>query len=42
VRYAQTVPALFTKHPAVKDWLAACHARPAFQAMWAEREAEPA
>lgn len=41
-RYAQTAPALFEKHPAVKDWLAACHARPAFQAMWAERDAEPA
>ena len=42
VRYAAGVPALFDKHPAVKDWLAACHARPAFQSMWAERDAEPA
>nr|WP_237182662.1 glutathione S-transferase family protein [Roseomonas marmotae] len=42
VRYAQSQPGLFEKHPAVRDWLAACHARPAFQAMWAEREAEPA
>lgn len=42
VRYAQSAPALFEKHPTVKAWLAACHARPAFQAMWAEREAEPA
>jgi glutathione S-transferase len=42
VRYAQTAPALFEKHAAVRDWLAACHARPAFQAMWAERDAEPA
>jgi glutathione S-transferase len=42
VRYAAGVPALFETHRAVKDWLAACHARPAFQAMWAERDAEPA
>lgn len=42
VRYAAGVPALFETHGAVRDWLAACHARPAFQAMWAEREAEPA
>ncbi len=42
VRYAAGVPALFEKHQAVRDWLAACHARPAFQAMWAERDAEPA
>ena len=27
--------------PVIKDWLAACHARPAFQAMWAQRDAEP-
>jgi glutathione S-transferase len=42
VRYAQSVTALFEAHPAVRDWLAACQARPAFQAMWAERDAEPA
>jgi glutathione S-transferase len=42
VRYAQGMPELFAAQPAVRDWLAACQARPAFQAMWAEREAEPA
>ncbi|MBO1080689.1 glutathione S-transferase family protein [Roseomonas haemaphysalidis] len=42
VRYAAGVPTLFETHRAVRDWLAVCHARPAFQAMWAERDAEPA
>lgn len=41
-RYAQGQAALFDAHPAVKAWLARCHARPAFQAMWAARMAEPA
>jgi glutathione S-transferase len=41
VRYAQRAPALFEAAPRVKAWLAACHARPAFQKMWAEREKEP-
>lgn len=42
VRYAQAAPDLFDGAPRVKAWLAACHARPAFKAMWAKREAEPA
>jgi glutathione S-transferase len=42
VRYAQRAPGLFDAAPRVKAWLAACHARPAFQKMWAEREKEPA
>jgi glutathione S-transferase len=42
VRYAQGIPELFAAQPVVRDWLAACHARPAFRAMWAERDAEPA
>jgi glutathione S-transferase len=35
-------PELFEAAPRVKAWLAACHARPAFKAMMAKREAEPA
>jgi glutathione S-transferase len=42
VRYAQAAPELFESAPHVKTWLAACQARPAFKAMWAEREKEPA
>ena len=42
VRYALTAPELFEAAPRVKAWLAGCHARPAFKAMWAKREAEPA
>src|SRR5262249_21907646 len=42
VRYAQRAPELFEAAPRVKGWLTACHARPAFQKMWAEREKEPA
>ena len=42
VRYALAAPELFEAAPRVKDWLAACHARPAFKDMWAKREAEPA
>lgn len=41
VRYAQAAPELFDGAPNVKAWLAACHARPAFKAMWAKRDAEP-
>jgi glutathione S-transferase len=41
VRYAQPAPELFETAPRVKAWLAACHARPAFKAMMAKREAEP-
>jgi glutathione S-transferase len=42
VRYAMPAPELFEAAPRVKAWLAAAHARPAFKAMWAKREAEPA
>ena len=42
VRYAQGHPSLLDEFPAVKDWLTRCQARPAFQAMWAKRLAEPA
>ncbi len=42
IRYAQPAPELFATAPAVSAWLAACHARPAFQAMMAARNAEPA
>jgi glutathione S-transferase len=42
VRYAMPAPELFEAAPRVKAWLAACHARPAFKAMWARREQEPA
>jgi len=41
-RYAMPAPELFAAAPRVKAWLAACQARPAFQAMLARREAEPA
>ena len=42
VRYAMAAPELFEAAPRVKAWLAAAHARPAFKAMWAKRDAEPA
>ena len=42
VRYAQPHPTLLQGYPAITAWLKACHARPAFQAMWARRNAEPA
>ncbi len=42
VRYASVAPELFDAAPAVKGWLAACQSRPAFRAMWAKRDAEPA
>jgi glutathione S-transferase len=42
VRYAMGAPELFEAAPHVTAWLAACHARPAFEAMMAERENEPA
>lgn len=41
-RYALPATELFDAAPNVKAWLAACHARPAFKAMMAKREAEPA
>lgn len=42
VRYAQAHPTLMAEFPQVSRWLAACQARPGFQAMWQKRLAEPA
>ncbi|RTL73242.1 MAG: glutathione S-transferase family protein [Hyphomicrobiales bacterium] len=42
VRYAVPATELFAANPNVKAWLARCHDRPAFKAMMASREAEPA
>lgn len=42
IRYAAAAPELFEKTPAVKAWLARCQGRPAFKAMMAKRELEPA
>lgn len=42
LRYAQAEPDLFDKAPAVKAWLGACQARPAFRKMWQTRDKEPA
>ena len=41
VRYAQGYAALMEQFPAVRAWLEACQARPAFQKMWQARQAEP-
>ncbi len=41
-RYARPAPELFADAPHVDRWLTACHARPAFKAMMAERDKEPA
>jgi glutathione S-transferase len=42
MRYAQAAPEMFAGRPGVKRWLETCQARPAFQAMMAARNAEPA
>ena len=42
VRYAQPHAALMQRFPRVTSWLEHCQARPAFKAMWAAREKEPA
>ena len=42
VRYAQASPSLFQNRPHLQAWIEACQARPAFKAMMAERNAEPA
>ena len=42
VRYALPATELFEAAPAVRDWIARCHARPAFRKMMAEREKEAA
>lgn len=41
-RYAQAAPELFEPNPNVKAWLAKVQSRPAFKAMMAKRDAEPA
>ncbi|NKE47344.1 glutathione S-transferase family protein [Roseomonas frigidaquae] len=42
VRYALPAPELFAEAPHLQAWIAACHARPAFLRMMAEREREAA
>ncbi len=42
VRYASVETGLIEAHPHVNAWVGACHARPHFQRLWAERLAEPA
>jgi glutathione S-transferase len=42
VRYATAAPELFEAAPRVKAWLSVSQSRPAFKAMWAKRDAEPA
>ena len=42
VRYAMAQPGIYDAWPALKAWLARCHARPGWQQMWAARNAEPA
>jgi glutathione S-transferase len=42
IRYAMLAPELFEPVPHVREWLQRLHARPAFVAMWAARDAEPA
>ena len=40
VRYATNAPGILDAYPALKAWYERCHARPAFQRMWAMRDAE--
>jgi glutathione S-transferase len=42
IRYAMPAKELFEVSPHVAKWIAACHARPAYKAMMAKRDAEPA
>lgn len=42
IRYAMPAKELFAAAPNVSQWLAACHARPAYKAMMVRRDAEPA
>ena len=42
LRYAQGHAGLVARYPATFAWLTRCQARPAFQAMWTARAAEPA
>ncbi len=41
IRYALPAPEVLEAAPRVKAWLAACHARPAWKKIAAEREKEP-
>jgi glutathione S-transferase len=41
IRYALAAPELFEATPALRRWLEACHARPGFKRMMADREREP-
>lgn len=41
VRYVQPHAPALAPHPRIRDWIARCQARPAFQQMIAERNAEP-
>lgn len=40
-RYALEAPELFDANPTIKGWFEAARARPAYQAMWQARAAEP-
>jgi len=40
VRYVTLAPGALDAWPALKGWLDRCHARPAFQRMWAMRDAD--
>ncbi|MCQ0969936.1 glutathione S-transferase family protein [Paracoccus sp. TK19116] len=42
IRYAQGHDALMARFPSLIAWLQDCQKRPAFQTMWAMRQAEPA
>jgi glutathione S-transferase len=42
VRYALPAPELFAERPHLKAWLAACHDRPAYKRMMADRDCERA
>lgn len=42
LRYARGYHPLFDSRPSLKAWYEACIHRPAYQAMWAKRNAEPA
>lgn len=42
IRYAVPAKELFEAAPNVAKWIAACHSRPAYKAMMAKRDAEPA
>lgn len=42
IRYARSCASLFDGRPALSAWYERCTTRPAYQAMWAKRGAEPA